>query len=304
MILVTGATGFLGKNLISLLRRNNNQFISTSKTLGLDLTDLKSTLEFFRKNKPKYVLNCAALVGGIQFGYKYSAEIYDTNLRISLNLLDACRRYNVKRLVNPISNCSYPGQARVFKENEFWDGPLHESVAVYGFARKALCIGSSAYRNQYGLDVINIILPNIYGPNDHFEEERSHALGAILMKTYNAKENKLPYVSIWGSGKPIREWIHVDDAAEAMIRSLEIKSYSSPINIGIGKGISIEEMAILIKQYIDFKGELKFDTKKPDGAPCKIMDGNLGYKLFNWRPVIKFDDGVKSTVEWYISQRK
>jgi GDP-L-fucose synthase len=295
MILVTGASGFLGKRLIKLLERKNHSYILTNKSRGLDLRDLNSTLDFFEKNRPDYVLNCAAYVGGIQFGYKHSAEMFDNNLRITLNLLKACSQFGVKRLVNPISNCSYPGEAEVFKEIEFWNGPLHDSVMVYGFVRKASWVGSWAYAKQYGLDSINIILPNVYGPEDHFDEERSHALGALIMKIANAKKHNLSEVVIWGSGKP------VDDAAEAMVRSLFISSYEAPINIGVGRGISIIDMALLIKNIIGYEGDLVLDQSKPDGAYCKIMNGDLGKQIFKWQPSIKFQDGIKDTIEWYLS---
>ena len=138
---------------------------------------------------------------------------------MTLNLLKCSHEFGVKKIVNPISNCAYPADARVFKEEEFWNGPLHESVMVYGFVRKASWVGSWAYQKQYGLDVLNLILSNMYGPEDHFDEERSHALGALIMKIVRAKQYDAPEVLICGSGKPIREWLHVDDGAEARSRS-------------------------------------------------------------------------------------
>lgn len=304
MILVTGATGFLGKRVCRQLEKTNQKFISTSNTLGLDLRNSADTLAFFAQHKPDYVLNCAAYVGGIQFGYKHPAELFYNNLQITLNLLDAAKEYGVKRIVNPISNCAYPGSATFFKEEEFWDGPLHESVMVYGFVRKASWVGSWAYAKQYGLDVLNIILSNMYGPEDHFEEERSHALGALIMKFVHAKENNEPQVIVWGSGNPVREWLHVDDGAEAMIRGLSVDSTADPVNIGIGKGISILEMAQLIKELVGYTGLLVLDTSKPDGAPYKTVDGSRGRKHFGWQPSRNFRQGVESTINWYIQQEE
>jgi GDP-L-fucose synthase len=302
MILVTGSTGFLGKRVCRQLEANNTPYFGTSRQNGLDLRDRQATLEFFRKNKPSQVLNCAAFVGGIQFGYKHPAELFHNNLQMTLNLLEAAHLSKVQRIVNPISNCAYPGAATFFKEEEFWDGPLHDSVMVYGFARKASWVGAWAYAKQHGLDVVNLILSNMFGPEDHFEEERSHALGALIMKMVRAKETEQKQVIVWGSGKPVREWLHVDDGAEAMVRALKVASTSEPINIGVGKGISIIEMATLIKELVGYEGELVLDTSKPDGAPYKTVDGSRGAEHFGWSPQRDFKQGITDAIQWYVEQ--
>lgn len=300
MIVVTGATGFLGKRVCKALKNQGINYIGTSKSLGLDLRDREATFKFFFKNQPEYILNCAAYVGGIQFGYKHPAELFENNLQMTLNLLAAAHQSKVQRIVNPISNCAYPGAASYFKEEQFWDGPLHESVMVYGFVRKASWVGSWAYSKQYGLDVINLILSNMYGPEDHFEEERSHALGALIMKIVRAKRENHSQVVVWGSGRPVREWLHVDDGANAMIRALNVASFTDPINIGIGKGISVIEMAQLIKEIVGYEGELVLDHTKPDGAPHKTVDGSKGAQHFGWVPQRDFKRGVTDTIDWYL----
>jgi len=303
MILVTGATGFLGKRVCLHLQQIGLNYLATSHSLGLDLRDREATLAYFAEHKPEYVLNCAAYVGGIQFGYKHPAELFHNNLQITLNLLEAAKAYGIKRMVNPISNCAYPGAATFFKEDEFWDGPLHESVMVYGFVRKASWVGAWAYAKQYGLDVLNIILSNMYGPEDHFEEERSHALGALIMKFVRAKENNEPQVIVWGSGAPVREWLHVDDGAEAMVRGLKVAPITDPVNIGIGKGISILEMARLIKELVGYEGKLVLDPSKPDGALCKTVDGSRGARHFGWGPSRDFRQGVREAIDWYLANK-
>lgn len=300
MILVTGATGFLGKRVCRLLSAKSLAFTQTSLSLGTDLRDFSATQSLFKITRPSHVINCAAYVGGIQFGYKHSAELFHNNLLMTLNLLAAARDFGVKRIVNPISNCAYPAQATLFKEEEFWDGPLHESVLVYGFVRKASLVGAWAYKQQEGLDVLNLVLSNMYGPEDHFEEERSHALGALIMKMVRAKRYSLPEVVIWGSGKPVREWLHVDDGAEAMVRGLAAKQTLGPINIGVASGISILEMAKLIKQKVGYEGRLVLDVGKPDGAPFKTVDGSLGAALLGWKPTRNFERGVEETINWYL----
>jgi GDP-L-fucose synthase len=300
MILVTGSTGFLGKRVCRMLESKGVPYLGISRQNGPDLRERRETLAFFQEKQPTQILNCAAFVGGIQFGYKHPAELFQNNLLMTLNLLEAAHISKVKRLVNPISNCAYPGDATFFKEDEFWNGPLHESVMVYGFVRKASWIGAWAYAKQHGLDVINLILSNMYGPEDHFEEERSHALGALIMKIVRAKKTGQEQVIVWGSGKPVREWLHVDDGAEAMVRALNVAPYVDPINIGVGKGISIWEMATLIKDLVCYKGELVLDKSKPDGAPYKTVDGSRGAQHFGWSPKRDFKQGVAEALKWYL----
>lgn len=302
MILVTGASGFLGKRVCRLLTEKRVPFSAISLSKGLDLRDAKATLDYFEELRPIKVLNCAAFVGGIQFGYKHPAELFHNNLLMTLSLLAAAKETGVQRIVNPISNCAYPAMATLFKEDEFWDGALHESVMVYGFVRKASWVGSWAYQKQYGLDVVNLILSNMYGPEDHFEEERSHALGALIMKFVRAKAKGLPEVVVWGSGAPVREWLHVDDGAEAMLRGLDVLAQEQPINIGVGKGISVLAMAELIQRLVGYNGRLVLDPSKPDGAPYKTMDGRRGEAVLGWRPNRDFEQGVKDTIAWYLER--
>ena len=301
MILVTGATGFLGTRVCKALDDRGLDYVRTSRSLGTDLRSAEATDALFAKVAPTYVLNCAAFVGGIQFGYKHPAELFTNNLQMTINLLESARRHATKRIVNPISNCAYPGAATRFKESEFWDGPLHESVLVYGFARKASWVGSWAYAKQYDLDVLNLILSNMYGPEDHFEEERSHALGALIMKIANAHRYGLPTVAVWGTGTPVREWLHVDDGAQAMVRGMDVGRTDQPLNIGVGKGISIRDLAELIKSIVGYQGALVFDPTKPDGAPYKTVDGTNGASHFGWQPSRDLEQGIQHAVAFYLN---
>ncbi|MBL1242593.1 MAG: NAD-dependent epimerase/dehydratase family protein [OCS116 cluster bacterium] len=303
MILVLGATGFLGKRVCRKLSADNVEFEKSSLSLGTDLQDLQATIELFERVKPTYILNCASFVGGIQFGMKHPVELFSNNLKIISNIYEAAQKIGIKRIVNPISNCTYPGDATLFKEDEWWDGPMHESVMVYGFARKAVWMGAWAYHKQYGMDIINIILSNMYGPEDHFEEERSHALGALVMKFVKAKQQGAKQVIVWGTGTPVREWLHIDDGAQAMITALEIEATIEPINIGVASGITIKDMALQIKAVTGFEGDLHFDTSKADGAPYKTVDGTKGKELLKWQPSIDFATGLKQTIDWYIENQ-
>lgn len=299
-ILVAGGTGFLGKRIIRRLEKDGYRYVSVSQSTGVDFRNAEATENYFKKERPTIVMNCAAYVGGIKFGLEHEGEIYLNNTLMSTNLLECARKYNVKRFINPISNCSYPDVVQKdFKESEWWDGPLHYTVFVYGFVRKATWVQSYAYAKQYGMDIVNLLVPNMYGPDDHFDEVRSHALGALVKKIIKAKEEKLPEVIIWGSGKPVREWLYVDDCVELFIKSLSLKQTIDPINVGSGTGVSIADLAHLIKKAVGYSGKLRFDTSFPDGAPYKIMNVEQMKKVFEWSPKTKLEVGIKETVAWY-----
>ena len=299
-ILVTGATGFLGKRVCRKLEAGGRDFVRTSLSLGTDLRDFDQTLAMFEKARPSYVLNCATFVGGIQFGNKYPADMFRNNMPMIANLFEASHRVGVKRFVNPIANCAYPAHLNLFQEDKFWDGPLHEFVMVYGLLRKMSWVGSWAYAGQYGLETINLIISNMYGPEDHFEEERSHALGAMVMKFVEAKRSGAPEVVVWGTGKPVREWLYVDDGAEAMLRGMTCEAFIDPINVGVAEGVSVKELAERIRDVVGYRGRIVYDTSKPDGAPHKTVDGSRGEKLLGWSPKVGLDEGLRRTVDWYL----
>jgi GDP-L-fucose synthase len=304
-VFVPGGNGFLGRRVVKGLKEKGIGFVSLSLRNGYDFRDAKQTRELFEKERFDALINCAAFVGGIQFGYERPGEIFYNNILMSTNLMESARLTGVKRFINPISNCSYPGHlTKDFKEEEWWDGQLDESVMVYGFVRKATWVQSWAYYKQYGFETVNLILPNMYGPGDHFEEKRSHALGALIMKFVEAKRKNLTRVTVWGSGKPVREWLYVDDGAEIIIKALEMGPTVDPINVGVGKGISILELAELIKDIVGYKGEIVLDRSRPDGAPHKTMDNSKLRALFNWVPPTSLRKGIEQTVEWYTSNIK
>ena len=304
-VFVPGGNGFLGKRVLKKLDERNIDYVSLSLRNGYDFRNFEQTKELFEKEKFDAVINCAAFVGGIQFGYEKTGEIFYNNILMSTYLMDVARLTGVKRFINPISNCSYPSRlTKDFKEEQWWDGPFHESVLVYGFVRKASWVQGWAYYKQYDFKTINLILPNMYGPGDHFDEKRSHALGALIMKFIEAKRKNQPMVIVWGTGKPVREWLYVDDGAEILVKSLKIEPIIEPINVGVGKGISILELAELIKEIAGYKGEIVLDRSKPDGAPYKTMDNMRLKKIFNWVPPTSLREGVEKTVEWYLHNSK
>jgi len=300
-IFVPGGHGFLGSRVVKKLEERGLNFVSFSLRDGIDFRNFEQTKRLFERERFDAVVNCAAFIGGIQFGYDKPGEIFYNNILMSTYLMEASRLTGVKRFVNPISNCTYPAHLRQFREEEWWSGPLHESVLVYGLVRKASWIQSWAYRKQYGFETVTLIFSNMYGPGDHFDEVRSHALGALVKKFVEAKRKKLPAVTVWGTGKPIREWLFIDDGAEAIIRALEMEHTSiEPINVGMGEGISILELAKLIKEIVGYEGKIILDTSKPNGAPCKVMNVTQMKRIFNWTPKTNLRNGIQKTVRWYI----
>jgi GDP-L-fucose synthase len=302
--LVTGASGFLGKRVCAKLADRGLDFVRTSRSLGTDLRDFEQVFSLFDDVRPRVVLNCASFSGGIQFGLKYPADIFCDNMRMIANLFDAAHQVGVKRIVNPIPNCVYPRAKTLFKEAEIWDGALDETVLVYALLRKISWVGAWSYAKQHGHETINLVFSNMYGPGDHFEEERSHALGALVMKFVKARDENRPHVIIWGTGKPVREWLYVDDAAEAMIRGMYCSTTTDFVNVGVAEGISVHDLALKIKEKVGYTGELVFDTTKPDGAPYKTIDGFRGRQLLDWSPATNLNDGLDKTIRWYYKEEQ
>lgn len=299
-IMIAGGTGFLGKRLIERLKKDGYTYVATSLSTGTDFRDKVQTDSFIEKEKPDIVINCATFIGGIRFGIDHEAEIFYNNTLISTNLIESARKFNVKRFINPISNCSYPDVVgKDFKESEWWDGPLHNTVRAYGLVRKASWVQLVAYYNQYGFKSQSFLIPNMYGPGDHFDEVRSHALGGLVKKIVAAHQEGKDEVVIWGSGKPIREWLYVDDCVELFIRSLQIEPNIDPINIGQGNGVSISKLAEIVASTVGYKGKLSYDTSRPDGAPYKIMNVDKMKEIFQWTPETTLEEGIKKSIDWY-----
>jgi len=299
-IFVAGGTGFLGKSVVRRLEKGSVPYVSSSLSQGVDFRDRKQLENFFTSEKPDIVINAAAFVGGIQFGYDKPGEIFFNNTLMSAHLIECSRRAGVTLFINPISNCTYPDvSGKSFREDEWWDGPLHESVLSYGIARKASWVHAWAYHKQYGMNFINLIFPNMYGPGDYTDEVRCHALGALVGKMVIAKRNRDARVVVWGTGRPVREWLYVEDAVEVIMRSLSIEPIIEPINIGSGKGISIRDLAFLIKEIVGYDGELVFDESRPDGAAHKVMDVERCKKVFGWTPSTDLREGIKKTAVYF-----
>jgi GDP-L-fucose synthase len=246
-------------------------------------------------------------VGGLGYVAEHAIEVFEDNLRMAMGLLGGIKKAKApKTLITIMPNCTYPGAKDIHREAEWWDGPIHDSVLMYGLPRKTLWGLCKTYGRAIDLQSTHLIFPNMYGPGDHFESQRSHALGALIAKIMKAKHQATRSVEIWGTGRPVREWMYVQDAAEAVLHFLKVLENDSsaatehPVyNVGIGRGISIAELAELIREAAGWDGGFNFDDRRPDGDMQKLTDGSRFRQLTGWRPETTLRQGIAQTVEWY-----
>lgn len=306
-VFVAGGSGFLGTNVVKVLTARGIPYVAASRSDGVDFTDVKRTADLLRSSGCDSLVNCAAMIGGLEFVRRHVAEVFYQNSLLSLNLMEASRQAGLALFVNTLANCSYPARPNKngeLREDEWWEGPLHDTVLAYGSTKKMSWIQSWAYQQQYGFKTINLLLPNMYGPHDHFDTVRSHALGALVTKFVNAHEAGLPAVEVWGDGSPIREWLYVEDASDICVRVLDMDPGVDPINIGVGKGISIKDLAELIQRMVGYRGQIVYNTAMPNGAPAKIMNVERMRERLHWSPGTRLEDGLRTTIEWYQHQRR
>jgi len=307
-IVVTGGTGFLGTRIIEKLeKRENVNVYSISKREGVDIRDYESFKSFLSQYTVDLVIHTAALSGGIAINYERPAEMIETNTIIGLNVVKACNELGINNLITILPNCVYPGGLEEYEEDKFWNGPMHDSVLTVGIPRKTMWGACFAYcRQNPKFKPVHLIYPNMYGPNDHFEPVLSHALGALVSKIIEAKHRGKQDIEIWGTGKPIREWLYVDDGAEAILQVIDKLDNFEPnelMNIGIGKGISIKDMAESIKNIVKWNGKFKYKTEMPDGSKKKILICNKMLQKLDWQPPTSFEEGLKLTIAWYEKNR-
>ncbi|MFB6201236.1 MAG: NAD-dependent epimerase/dehydratase family protein [Halorhabdus sp.] len=299
-VLVPGGNGFLGSWVVDHLRDRGARVVSASKRDDFDFRTYDDVDRILSNHQFDAVVNCAVDVGGIQYVNERPCDVYYHNIRMSSHLLEGARRHDVERFVNPIANCTYPAELTgEFSEDEWWNGPMHESVEPFAITRKSSWVQAKTYAEAGHFDVVNPILPNMYGPRDDFDEEASHALGALVMKFVEAGRNDRQTVTVWGTGTPVREWLYVEDAAEALVRSLSVPSTVEPINIGCGNGLSIMALAELIKDVVGYDGNIVLDESKPDGDPYRVLDVSRMRDHYDWEPPTSIRDGIAQTVAWY-----
>ncbi len=299
-IFLAGHRGLVGGALLRHLQGLGYSNIVTRTSTELDLRNQASVQEFFAQEKPEYVFLAAAKVGGILANSTYPAQFLYDNLTIATNVIHAAYQHGTKKLLNLGSSCIYPKLApQPLKEEYLLTGPLEETNRAYAVAKIAAIELCDHYRTQYGCDFISAMPTNLYGPGDNFDLQSSHVLPALMRKMIEAKKASSPTVEIWGSGTPLREFLHVDDLAQACHFLMESFSEPGPINVGTGREISIRDLALLIREIMGYEGELVFDTSKPDGTPRKLMDVSR-LATAGWQANIGLREGIESAMSWYL----
>jgi GDP-L-fucose synthase len=300
-IFVAGHRGMVGSAIVRKLQSEgyNNLILRTSTEV--DLRNQLAVENFFEAEKPEYVFLAAAKVGGIMANNIYRADFLYENLMIESNVIHQSYLHKVKKLLFLGSSCIYPKLAhQPLKEESLLSGYLEETNEPYAIAKIAGIKLCESYRRQYGCDFISAMPTNLYGPNDNYDLQNSHVLPALIRKFVEAKSLNRLQVEIWGTGSPLREFLHVDDLADACLFVMENYSSMEFVNVGSGQEISINDLALMVKKMTDYQGEIIFDSSKPDGTPRKLMDGSK-LKTLNWQPKITLETGLKSVIDAYLT---
>lgn len=298
-IYVAGHRGMVGSAVVRRLQKEGFRDIRGKTSSELDLRDRAAVFDYFREERPEVVVLAAAKVGGILANDTYPVDFLSENVRIQVNVLDAALQQRVQRLIFLGSSCIYPKMApQPIAEESLLTGHLEPTNDAYAIAKIAGILQVQAVRRQYGLPWISAMPTNLYGPGDNFSREGSHVLPAMIQRFENARITGLEKVTNWGSGKPRREFLHVDDMASAVLHLLENYDGHSQVNVGTGNDVTIKELAELVAEAVGFKGRIDWDSSKPDGTPRKLLDVSTLTKS-GWSASIPLSEGIRSTVEWY-----
>jgi GDP-L-fucose synthase len=303
LVLLTGGSGFFGRCIAAALRRHGFE-VATPGRPDFNLLDPVSIDRTLQKLRPSHVVHSAAYYGGLGICVQEPVQIFHRNILMGVNLLNAAARVEVKRFLAIGSACAYAGNiAGDMKEDDFWAGPLHPSVEAYGFTKKVLQVGLHAYARQYGMEGQFPLITNLYGEHDVFGEYRSHVAAALIKKFADAVQTGAREVVCWGTGSPVREFIYVDDAAEAVARLLRT-NYFEPVNVGTGIGTTIRELSELVARCTGFKGKIVWDTSKPDGVGRKVLDVTRMKQVLGWEPPTSLAAGLEKTIKWYLENKE
>jgi len=307
-IFLTGGTGFLGSYVYEkLIKRGlKPDQISVHESRYLDLRVKKyCEIPFIGVRPPDVVIHLAGNVGGIGFNQERPGELFYDNLMMGVQLMEMARVHGVEKFVAIGTVCAYPKHTPVpFKEKDLWEGYPEETNAPYGLAKKMLLVQAQAYRQQYGFNAIYLLPVNLYGPRDHFEPEKSHVIPALIKKVADAKKLNRNSLELWGTGTASREFLYVEDAAEAIVLATENYNGAEPVNIGAGFEITIKELVRKICKIMNFKGEIKWDSTKPDGQPRRCLDVSRAEKEFGFKAKTDFGEGLRRTIDWYLKSCK
>jgi GDP-L-fucose synthase len=310
-ILVTGGAGFLGSFVVEKLQERGCKEIFVPRSKDYDLVEMEAVKRVYRDSKPNIVIHLAAKVGGIGANQANPGKFFYENLMMGVQMMEVGRQVGLEKFVAVGTVCAYPKITSVpFKEENLWNGYPEETNAPYGLAKKMLLVQAQAYRQQHGFNAIYLLPVNLYGPRDNFDLDSSHVIPALIKKCFDAMSLPLtsnlqpPTITVWGTGKATREFLYVEDCAEAIVLAAEKYNKSEPVNIGAGFEISIKDLAELIVKLTGFKGRIIWDSTKPDGQPRRMLDTTRVFEEFGFKAKAGFEEGLKKTIDWYLSTRQ
>ena len=303
-VVITGGAGFLGAHVVRKVRERGCRTVTVPRSQDFDLRKEESIIRLFENTLPDLVIHLAAVVGGIGANRRHPGKFFYDNAIMGLHLMEQARLFGVDKVVVIGTVCAYPKYTPVpFQEAELWNGYPEETNAPYGLAKKMLLVQSQAYRQEYGFNSIYLLPVNLYGPGDNFDPEDSHVIPALIRKCLEAVEAGREEVMVWGTGGASREFLYVEDAAEAILLAAEHYNDPEPVNLGSGLEISIKELVELIAELTGFKGRLVWDTTKPDGQPRRCLDTDRAKRTFGFRAQTDFREGLRRTIAWYRRHR-
>jgi GDP-L-fucose synthase len=299
-VMVTGGGGFLGQATVRRLEASGADAIFVPRSKDYDLRTAEGIDHALEDGSPQLVIHLAAVVGGIGANRENPGRFFYDNAVMGIQLMERARLAGVEKFVTIGTVCSYPKYSPVpFREDDLWTGYPEETNAPYGLAKKMLLVQGQAYRAQYDFNSIHLIPVNLYGPGDNFDPRTSHVIPALIKKCLEARASGDPFIEVWGTGSATREFLYVDDAAEAIVLAAERYDGAEPVNLGTGKEISIRELVELIAEIAGFRGEIRWDTSKPDGQPRRALDTSRARELFGFDARTSFKDGLRWTIDWY-----
>jgi len=303
-VVVTGGAGFLGRVVVEKVRARGARRITVPRSKDCDLRERDAIVRMFQVTRPDILIHLAAVVGGIGANRANPGRFFYDNAIMGLQLMEYARQFNVPKFVALGTICAYPKFTPVpFTEADLWNGYPEETNAPYGLAKKMLLVQAQAYRAQFGFNAIYLLPTNLYGPGDNFDLETEHVIPAIIRKCLEAKEEGRPEIVLWGDGSPTREFLYVEDAAEAIVLAAERYDGPEPVNLGVGEETSIRDLVQMVASEVGFTGRLTWDTSKPNGQPRRCVDPSRAKELFGFEARYGLRDGISKTVSWFLAHR-